>query len=94
MARAADFGSTPWLLGSSAPAEKSLAHKGVIQSGNWHTADRFWLMTDALAQWFLRESEAGGKPWETLEQLRMLPDTAFAAWVEEQRDARKFAMTT
>ena len=87
--RAEDFGSTPWLLGSSISADKSLERKGIVHSGDWCLDDRFWLMTDALAQWFLRESEAGGKPWETLERLRPLPDAAFAAWVEEQRDARK-----
>lgn len=87
--RADDFGSTPWLLGSSVPADKSLAHQGVAHSGNWSTDDHFWLMTDALAQWFLREAEAGSQPWETLEAFLPLPEDIFAAWIEEQRDAKK-----
>jgi hypothetical protein len=89
MVRADEFGANPWLLGSSTLPDKSLAHDGVGHSGNWDTKDRFWLMTDALAQWFLREAEAGAKPWTALEALQSQSDAAFAAWVEEQRDGQK-----
>jgi hypothetical protein len=31
--------------------------------------DRLWLMTDALAQWFLQQHEVGQRPWETLDAV-------------------------
>lgn len=55
--------------------------------------DRFWLMTDALSQWFLREHESGKLPWIDLEWLFELhPDTAnerFGQWVERLRKERQ-----
>ena len=53
--------------------------------------DRLFLMTDALAQWFLHAHEQGGRPDKELAAVLSAadPDAAFAAWVEElrQRDA-------
>ena len=45
-------------------------------------------MTDALAQWFLRQSETEKKPWEAIAKLLALPgkESPFAAWIEERRD--------
>jgi hypothetical protein len=81
--RADEFGSTPWLIGSRPPgAEVALKH-GQRAQGEWQAGDRLWLMTDALAQWFLRQAEEGGRPWEALGQVlaEAEPDAAFAAWV-------------
>jgi hypothetical protein len=85
--RADEFGSTPWLIGSRPPgAEVALKH-GQRAEGAWQAGDRLWLMTDALAQWFLRSAEEGGRPWEMLGQVlaEAEPDAAFSAWVEVAR---------
>jgi len=37
--------------------------------GTWQPGDQFWLMTDALAQWFLKEAESQRAPGPQLEQL-------------------------
>ena len=93
IARAADFSNSPWLVGSrTSPGE--VPHKnGLQQQGDWRPGDRFWLMTDALAQWFLVEVEAGGKPWLALDPLSHRADDeaqqAFAAWIETLRVARQ-----
>ena len=50
---------------------------GAIEDG-----DRFLLMTDALAAWFLAETEAGRSPWATL-PVEQLP---FEAWLQECRN--------
>lgn len=84
--RTEDFSNNPRLLGSSPQADNQL---GVSHSGDWSSEDRFWLMTDALAEWFLREVEADGQPWETLARFLAVTDIPFAAWVDEQRDAKK-----
>jgi hypothetical protein len=48
-------------------------------------------MTDALAQWFLRGTEGGGKPWERLESILQAPqpEAAFASCVEELRNSQQ-----
>jgi hypothetical protein len=45
--------------------------------GTWETDDSFYLMTDALACWFIREYEQGRAPW------RILRDAGFSG---EARD--------
>ena len=93
--RATDFSNAPWLVGSrTSPIE--VPHKnGLQQYGDCQAGDRFWLMTDALAQWFLMQAEAGGKPWLSLEPLTYAGSNddearhAFAAWIESLRAARQ-----
>jgi hypothetical protein len=95
IARAADFSNAPWLVGSrTSPGE--VPHKnGMQQQGDWLPRDRFWMMTDALAQWFLIQVETGNKPWLALDPLLSTAgdeDTAqqaFAVWIEELRAARQ-----
>lgn len=92
MKRADDFGNTPDLLGSSSDAQGSdLAQKCLGKSGRWCPQDRLWLMTDALAQWFLREHEAGSKPWEGLEAIlnAQVPEIAFVDWIEQLRNTQR-----
>ncbi len=83
--QSSDFGNRPSLLGSRAPRrgepEPRLAH------GRWRAGDHFLLATDALAQWFLRRTEEGGRPWEEVEPLLAdnAPEGALASWAEERR---------
>ena len=81
--RADEFGSTPWLIGSRPPGVEVAVKHGQRAEGEWQAGDRLWLMTDALAQWFLRQAEEGGRPWELLGQVlaEAAPEQAFAAWV-------------
>jgi hypothetical protein len=54
----------------------------VTTHGELAAGDRLWLMTDALAAWFLAEHEAGGAPWRELDE-RTADD--FADWVAGRR---------
>ena len=95
IAQAIDFGNAPWLVGSrTSPGE--VPHKnGLQRQGEWLPRDRFWLMTDALAQWFLLQIEAGGKPWLALDPLlhsvgdEDAAQRAFAVWIEGLRATRQ-----
>lgn len=42
-------------------------------------------MTDALAEWFLKETEKGHTPWRELAELTK---DSFITWVEAQRHDR------
>jgi hypothetical protein len=88
--RSADFDGTPWLVGSRTPAREVPHKRAVLCRGEVRAHDRLWLMTDALAQWFLRQVEAGARPWEPLEFLLHEPsaEQTFAAWVTDWRRAR------
>jgi hypothetical protein len=85
LTRAADFDNSPWLLGSRTPARDPVHAEGEGRAG-----DRFWLMTDALGQWFLRGTEDGSRPWEVLQALLdgENAEVQFENWVEERRRER------
>jgi hypothetical protein len=62
--------------------------QGSYQAGTWLPGDHFLLMTDALAEWFLRQCEAGS-PVEATAHI-LLPDdqNAFASRIEELRESQ------
>ena len=84
------FNNLPKLVGSrTSPAE--ICQKSTLWTdGNGRPGDRFWMMTDALAQWCLAEHEAGKNPWEEMDLLLAPPATQqrFTSWIEELRDGR------
>jgi hypothetical protein len=80
--KAAEFGNQPRLLGSR-PGGAAAA---VFDQGSCLAGDRLYLMTDALAQWFLQRCEMNHRPWDHFTRLLDEPDAAFTAWVEERRE--------
>jgi|ERR1700722_5897915 len=87
LSEAAGFSFQPPLLASrQADSEVLLRYVGLTGS-DWQRGDSFYLTTDALAAWFLREIERDNRPWEPLRDL----DTSdapldFPAWVDQMRD--------
>ncbi|HVK08463.1 MAG TPA: hypothetical protein VM597_06760 [Gemmataceae bacterium] len=76
------FGTRPDLVGSlPAGRVKSVAARGTVLPG-----DRLLLATDALAEWFLREHEAGRSPWR---ELTGLSAADFPDWVTARRADRR-----
>jgi hypothetical protein len=82
-----EFNNTPPLIGSQNGAE----HEAVQAAGQWQSGDRFWLMTDAVAEWCLQQETAGRAPWAKLEDMISAPNAqaAFARWVDELRNGRE-----
>jgi hypothetical protein len=89
--RSCDFGCSPWLIGSRGFTPEVMAMREVRLEGEFGTGDRLWLMTDALAQWFLHEVEAGERPWQVLEHLLTATDSAtdFRHWIRALRGAAR-----
>jgi hypothetical protein len=80
------LGNRPRLL-CSLPAYNALAVRECQTiGGEARPGDRFLLMTDSPAKWFLTAVEAGGRPWEEL--LALPAAAAFEAWVTEMRRTR------
>jgi hypothetical protein len=83
----ADFTNQPVLIGSHASRFYPWKAGHHRTSGRWQPGDRMFLMTDALAQWFLLSFEAGHRPWRPLERITTADE--FAAFVAKRRDRRK-----
>jgi hypothetical protein len=86
-----DFTNTPWLIGSRGFTPDMMLVRELRFEGEFQRGDRLWMMTDALAQWFLQFTEAGHQPWEVLEPLLTMPEAAasFRGWIAALRDARQ-----
>ena len=87
--RSQDFGNFPWLIGSREATGETESEKESRTAGNWQAGDRFYLMTDALAQWYLWQQELGQEPWDAVERVLARPDAkdGFAEWIDELRHA-------
>jgi protein phosphatase 2C-like protein len=89
--RAADFGNRPPLLCSRAVGGRDGLAQAKRAVGKWQKGDRFFLMTDALAQWFFQRHEQKRKPWDSL--LRRLaepnPTAAMKGYVEQLRSRKE-----
>ncbi len=84
LGRSAEFGNRPRLIGSrSAGGAGQDVH--AERQGTWQPGDQLLLMTDALAQWFLRRHEAGQRPWQEFVRFTADAEAAFAAWIESRR---------
>lgn len=82
-----DFSNRPFLLSSNAARNGKVMEQLQLGYGSLLSGERMYLMTDALAAWFLRAAQDNAQPWNILDALRA-PD-AFYAWVVEKRAARE-----
>jgi hypothetical protein len=63
-----------------------------VIEGDLAASDRLLLMTDALAQWFLVESEMGRRPWAALAKIGT-PEQ-FTAFIDCLRAGARCGTTT
>jgi hypothetical protein len=80
------FGSTPHLLSSNPASNVGIERHLQCRTGRTERGDLFVLATDAIAAWFLRQVECGGRPWHDVCELRA--GWPFARWVDQLRDDR------
>lgn len=84
--RSEEFSSSPLLLGSH-PRTRGL--EGIrTASGAWQEGDCFYLMSDALASWFLSRCEAGDVPWRALRDVTIAKEPSFEEWISSLRAKR------
>ena len=63
IAASGEFDNSPYLLSSNPANNTQVLNKVKRLSGQWQKNDSFFLMTDALAAWFLKQAEDGETPW-------------------------------
>lgn len=78
-----EFSSHPALIHSridvEAPKELLLTEGQVLPG------DSFYLMTDALAKWFMQENAKGEHPWMVLSGFPEYSEPTFSSWALEKR---------
>lgn len=82
---AADFDSRPFLIASNRAHNERLPDYVRHMTHACQRGDRLLLMTDALAQWFLRAVEAGDAPWADLHADMLANRRAFTQWIQALR---------
>jgi protein phosphatase 2C-like protein len=85
MERSDEFSNRPLLVSSTEAGNAGLSESLAIARGEWQSGDEFFLMTDALAAWFLLAAERGECPWRSLRALAEAPRTRFERWTADQR---------
>ena len=81
------FDNRPSLVGSRRRQVGEPRARRRHAEGRLHSGDILFLMTDALAQWFLKQAEAGGEPWNRLRALGV--EEEFLACMQDLRDGRE-----
>ncbi len=85
-----EFNNTPSLVSSNPSWNTALFENLKVLQDHWTLGDRFYMMTDAISGWFLREYEDGGSPSESLSEFsdRYQPDP-FSALVGDLRVSKR-----
>lgn len=86
LTKAAQFNNRPCLLSSRADGNGELSQHHLHQSGQWQEGDELFLMTDALACWFLQRWELRSDPLELLDHVR--DENHFAELIKQERGER------
>lgn len=63
IASSSQFDNRPYLLSSNPSNNTDVSKHTQRFTGQWKKNDSFFLMTDALAAWFLKQVEDGETPW-------------------------------
>ena len=63
IASSSQFDNRPYLLSSNPTNNTHVSKHAKRLTGQWKKNDSFFLMTDALAAWFLKQVEDGETPW-------------------------------
>jgi hypothetical protein len=81
---AAQFGDRPYLIATNASPDASLDGQRQVTWGRWLAGDTFYLMSDAIAAWFLHSIRQGQRPWRRVDPALAEPAT-FDRFVAELR---------
>lgn len=84
------FDSAPPTVASADTDWATVRRNIRLHQGTWRSGDRFFLASDALAEWALQRHARHGDPWRELDEAVDAGDAdagEFARWVAERRTA-------
>jgi hypothetical protein len=82
---ASEFSDIPYLVSSNPLSNQDIESHTRVSEGEWLPGDHFYLMTDALAAWFLCYYECRQFPWHQLNH-NLDDHDSFADWVGRARN--------
>ena len=89
-ARWNDFSGTPVLIGTKSTTQANINSHLVVQQGTVKPGDALYAMSDALAAWFLRETEKERAPWSWFAPLdQPSGDATLSSMIRELRDSKR-----
>lgn len=81
-----EFNNHPHLISSISTCDSNPSSEFKVVTGEWNFEDNFFLMSDALAGWFLQRYELGEAPWELLQNLDTIDGPGdFRSWIATLR---------
>lgn len=80
-----DFSNRPLLVSSNPDRNRTMLQRLKRYKGEWSRFDEFYLMTDALAQWFLKEHELKKQPWRVVAE-KGKHNKSFRRWINILRE--------
>lgn len=87
--RPEDFGNTPSLLSTDFRYNDRIWPAVTTYHGFWRMGDTFLLMTDALAQWFMKGLFEGQEPWHALPSFsEHESNRQFTQWISDLRQSK------
>lgn len=86
---ASEFTNSPSLVSTNNDANLELKDFATGVCGKWEYDDYFFLMSDAIACWFLMAFEAGEKPWNIIRDLGTGNTPPFSEWVADLRNTNR-----
>lgn len=69
MMDSSNFGNSPDLISSNPAYNLELESKVKVKTGHFLFGDSFYLMTDAIANWFITQIAEEKRPWVTLDEF-------------------------
>lgn len=88
VSRSGDFSNSPVLL-STGGTEDHTPEAVRSETGTWEPGDHLYLMTDALACWFLSKHESGCLPFEVLTEVALTERPTFPDWIASLRQRKE-----
>jgi hypothetical protein len=83
------FDNSPDLISTNPAYNQELENKVKVKTGDFLFGDSFFLMTDAIANWFLTQLEEDKRPWVTLEELLETGCNGLTEYVDHLREENR-----
>lgn len=83
------FNNQPMLFSNKSEYNIEVFSQTAYKYGEWLSGDNFFLMTDALAHWFLLEYESNNKPWHSIMDFQNRNEDVFQDWIDCLRSNKK-----
>jgi len=84
-----NFGNSPDLISSNPAYNLELDNKIKIKTGQFLFGDAFYLMTDAVANWFIKQIAEEKRPWVTLDEFLEVDNEGLMEYINRLREENR-----